>query len=528
MIVANRILRLAPLVANQIAAGEVIERPASVVKELVENSIDAQATKIEIEIEGGGVHKIRVRDNGQGIQKEDLPLAICRHATSKIRSSDDLSKIISLGFRGEALASIVSVARCRVLSRAMDQEQAWEMRAEADHAISILPASHGVGTTIEISDLFFNTPVRRKFLRSEKTESLVIEEWIKRMAIAFPDVSFRYRLERRAWRQYPGAMGAVGNAARLASIVGQSFMKTATEVMLKSEQYSLHGWIGSSALLRRQADCQHFFVNQRIVKDRLLNSIIRAKYHAQGISTEGSYPAYVLFLTIDPADVDVNVHPTKQEVRFHRTVSVYDFIRQGIEENQEINKAVTHARCRSPVVSTAIPFCHEVPIPSEPRYKIIERQDGLQIMDAQRAKEALLCFLLKRTEDMSMETKPLLFPKMYALGDPTLPTEEQLTGLKKMGFVCQAENGRLTIWQQPIFLAEVLSETTVNALLHKHWVHEKVAVQLAPFCALEVLTALEWAETEWKAIPSVWISHKVIEKAHECNITQIDNLCETH
>ncbi|KKD62036.1 DNA mismatch repair protein MutL [Grimontia sp. AD028] len=317
--------------ANQIAAGEVVERPASVVKELVENSIDAGATRIDVDIEKGGSKLIRIRDNGSGIAKEELELALSRHATSKISCLDDLEAIISLGFRGEALASISSVSRLTLTSRTITQSEACSAYAEGrDMAVQVKPAAHPVGTTVEVVDLFFNTPARRKFLRTDKTEFGHIDELLKRIALSRFDVAITLRHNGTIVRQYRAASNDVQREKRLAAICGSPFVKSSVAVSLEHQGLTLHGWICTPEGARAQNDIQHCFVNQRMMKDKLINHAIRQGYEAS--LRPDQFAAYVLYIDIDPHQVDVNVHPAKHEVRFHQARLVHDFIYQAVAD----------------------------------------------------------------------------------------------------------------------------------------------------------------------------------------------------
>lgn len=321
---------LPPQLANQIAAGEVVERPASVVKELVENSLDAGATRIDIDIERGGAKLIRIRDNGGGIKKDELALALARHATSKIASLDDLEAIISLGFRGEALASISSVSRLTLTSRTADQQEAWQAYAEGrDMEVTIKPAAHPVGTTLEVLDLFYNTPARRKFIRTEKTEFTHIDEVVRRIALARFDVTINLSHNGKMMRQYRAVQGNAPRERRLGSICGPAFLEHALAIEWQHGDLALRGWVaepkGTTAAL---AEIQYCYVNGRMMRDRLINHAIRQACEDKlGIDQQ---PAYVLYLEIDPHQVDVNVHPAKHEVRFHQSRLVHDFIYQGV------------------------------------------------------------------------------------------------------------------------------------------------------------------------------------------------------
>lgn len=311
--------------ANQIAAGEVVERPASVVKELVENSLDAGATQIKIDIEKGGAKRIRIIDNGKGIVKDELSLALSRHATSKIKDLDDLEAISSLGFRGEALASISSVSRLTLTSKPEIQEAAWQAIAEGrDMAVNVKPAAHPDGTTIDVRDLFFNTPARRKFLRTEKTEFSHIEEVIKRIALVRFDVTFVLSHNQKVVKNFRAATNSNQRNKRVALICGQKFIEHSLEVDCEHDGLHLHGWIAKPSFYRSQNDLCYSYVNGRMMRDKLINHAIRQAY-ADLLPTD-TYPAFVLFLSLDFREVDVNVHPAKHEVRFHQGRYIHDFI----------------------------------------------------------------------------------------------------------------------------------------------------------------------------------------------------------
>jgi len=320
---------LPPQLANQIAAGEVVERPASVVKELVENSLDAGATRIDIDIERGGAKLIRIRDNGCGIGKEDLALALARHATSKISTLDDLEAIVSLGFRGEALASISSVSRLTLTSRTAEQSEAWQAYAEGrDQAVTVKPAAHPIGSTLEVLDLFYNTPARRKFMRTEKTEFGHIDEVVRRIALARFDVAINLSHNGKLIRQYRAAKDESQHERRLGSICGPAFLQHALNISWQHGDLTIRGWVADPAGARQLGEMQYCYVNSRMMRDRLINHAIRQAYQDQ--LKDEQQPAYVLYLEVDPHQVDVNVHPAKHEVRFHQARLVHDFIYQAV------------------------------------------------------------------------------------------------------------------------------------------------------------------------------------------------------
>ncbi len=320
-----KINRLTPRLANQIAAGEVVERPASVVKELLENSLDAGATRLDIDVEDGGIKLIRIRDNGGGVEQDDLPLTIARHATSKIRDLDDLEGVATLGFRGEALASISSVSRLALTSSADQSGAGWKVQAEGrDMEAVIVPAAHSQGTTVEVRDLFFNTPARRKFLRTDKTEFSHLEEVVKRLALSHFGVGFTLRHNQKVVHALKPASDELEQDRRVASLCGSAFIDSAVRIDTQTTGLRLWGWLGLPTFSRSQADLQYFFVNGRSVRDKVVNHAVRQAY--QDVMYHGRHAAYVLYLELDPKGVDVNVHPTKHEVRFRESRQVHDFL----------------------------------------------------------------------------------------------------------------------------------------------------------------------------------------------------------
>lgn len=321
----SRIRLLNPRLANQIAAGEVVERPASVIKELLENSLDAGATRIDVDVEQGGVKLLRVRDDGRGIIEGDLPLALSRHATSKIADLDDLERVATLGFRGEALASVSSVSRLVLTSCAEGAEQAWQVETEGrDMNPRVQPAAHPQGTTVEVRDLFFNTPARRKFLRTEKTEFSHLEEVVKRLALSRFDVAFNLRHNGRSVLSLRPAHTEQEAQRRVASICGPAFVEQSVTIDQERGGLRLWGWVGLPTFSRSQADLQYFCVNGRMIRDKLVAHAVRQAY--RDVLFNGRHPTFVLFLEVDPAVVDVNVHPTKHEVRFRDGRMVHDFL----------------------------------------------------------------------------------------------------------------------------------------------------------------------------------------------------------
>ena len=321
-------MRIHPLsiqLVNQIAAGEVVERPASVVKELLENSLDAGATRIEVDVEQGGVKLIRVRDNGSGIHRDDLALALSRHATSKISNLDELEAVTSMGFRGEALPSIASVSRLQLISREQGSDSGWMLTSDGSSEITPpQPASHPTGTTIEVRDLFYNTPARRKFLRTDKTELAHIDQLVKRLALSRFDVAFHLRSNRRETMTLPVALMQPEKERRIAELLGPAFLEQSFNMRNEAAGLVLTGWVAHPTFSRSQADMQYFYVNGRSVRDKLVTHAVRQAY--RDVLFHGRHPAYVLFLELDPRLVDVNVHPTKHEVRFRDGRMMHDFL----------------------------------------------------------------------------------------------------------------------------------------------------------------------------------------------------------
>lgn len=328
------ILQLPSQLANQIAAGEVVERPASVVKELLENALDAGATQIDIDIQAGGTQLIRIRDNGSGIPQNELLLALSPHATSKIQTIDDLIHITSMGFRGEALASIASVSELVLTSYFKDM--AWSIKAKEGH-FDLTPASHPQGTTVEVNNLFYNTPARRKFLKAERTEYRHVEDVVKRIALARFDVAFNFRNEQRQVFSLPAAISHENKIQRLTRLINKDFIHAAVELNFENAGLKLSGWLAKGDYSRSQSDMQYFFVNGRMIRDKVITHAVRQAF--QDSLYPGRFPVYVLQLEMDPEQVDVNVHPTKHEVRFRQARLIHDFLfhslRQALSQHNE-------------------------------------------------------------------------------------------------------------------------------------------------------------------------------------------------
>ena len=327
----SKIHKLSARLANQIAAGEVVERPASVVKELLENALDAGGRRIQVQVEAGGVKRILVRDDGDGMDKEDLPLSLSRHATSKIESLDDLEAVATLGFRGEALASISSVSRLVLSSKTESADQGWQVVTEGrDMDARLSPVAHNRGTSVEVRDLFFNTPARRKFLRTEKTEFNHLEEVLKRQALSRFEVAFELNHNQKSIHNLRPASNLSEKEQRVATLCGKPFMESAIRIDVEATGFKLWGWVAKPTFSRSQADLQYFFVNGRVIRDRLVTHAVKQAY--RDVLYHGRHPAFVLYLELDPALVDVNVHPTKHEVRFRDGRMVHDFIFRGLHK----------------------------------------------------------------------------------------------------------------------------------------------------------------------------------------------------
>jgi len=390
--------------ASKIAAGEVVERPASVLKELLENSIDAQATELEITIQRGGIQLIEVRDNGRGIVKEDLPLALKQHATSKISNAQDLACIQSLGFRGEALASINAVAKVHITSKTAEQDQAWSITND-----NLSVAAHPQGTTITMRDLFYNIPARRKFLRSERTEYQHLEEVFRRIALSNFAVGFSLRSHDKLIKKLLVCQDEAARTRRLVSLCGQQVMTNALCIDAEQNGLRLWGWLGSIERARSQEPHQYFFINQRVIRDRLINHAIRQVY--QPLCQEGKMPFYCLYLELDPMALDVNVHPTKHEVRFRDVRIIHAFLTQTLSEALGTTKALdpvyTHENYTSNLQHSAnLPVREIIGIFSN-RIILVNRQQKLLLLDAHEARKQLLLHSLNKNSDAELLVNPL-------------------------------------------------------------------------------------------------------------------------
>ena len=465
-----RIRALPERLANQIAAGEVVERPASVLKELLENSLDAGAKRISVDIEHGGAQLIRVRDDGIGIHREDLALALDRHATSKIASLEDLENVVSLGFRGEALPSIGSVSRLELSSCPAGGESGWKLAAEQSAAQTRLqPVPHPQGTTVTVRDLFYNTPARRKFLRTEKTEYRHLEDVLKRAALSRFDCAFSLRHNGRECYSLAAAASDAERARRVAKLCGAAFMEQALALTFEALDLHLAGWIGGPGYSRGVSDLQYFFVNGRMVRDNLLRHAVRHAHH--GVVESGRQPAYVLFLRMNPAQVDVNVHPSKHEVRFRDARSVHDFVVRCLRQALSTETELTDSRSGEVVFSPGSSPGSDPgfqPRSSAPhgslreqaaaydrlrtgagkqplgdalqhidrRYVVARNSDGLVVVDARRAcRHVAAAGLAQALANGSIVSRPLLVPVAISVDEATADLlESRAAYLDKLGF----------------------------------------------------------------------------------------------
>lgn len=459
----SRIHILSPHIANQIAAGEVVERPSSVLKEALENSLDAGSKQIDVIIERGGIGLIQVQDNGCGICKEDLKLALMQHATSKIMTSEDLEGVLSLGFRGEALASISAVAKTTLSSRTQDAENGWSIQQTGKNSEgSLIPASLPVGTRLEIRDLFYNTPVRRKFLKSEKTEWGHLQETFKRIALSHPEVAFSLAEGDRLYKRLPACvMDTIDmHAKRVAALCGMAFMNHAFYIEAENNGLILKGWLGSAESARAQPDIQYFYVNGRIVRDKVVNHAIRQAYEH---CPSGRYPAYVLYFECDPTSVDVNVHPTKHEVRFREARTVHAFLAYSIQEalgkdsiaggarTTPRSKPMTFDSTLEAEISEAQDTDREYFISTREKWKdclkplsilggeflLAEHSNGLWIADIKAIRYQSTLQLLQdayQDQTLSNSKRSLLMPKTVDLGEAITERAMHVCAWDRLGF----------------------------------------------------------------------------------------------
>jgi DNA mismatch repair protein MutL len=514
---------LPPQLINQIAAGEVVERPASIVKELVENCFDAAARQISIDIEQGGTRLIKICDNGCGVEQDDLTLALSRYATSKISSLDDLEHVKSMGFRGEALSSISSVAKLSLTSKTTNSDDAWCISTDGAEAIfDIQPAAHPQGTTVKVEDLFYNTPARRKFLKTEKTEFSHIENLIKKMALSRFDIGFKLIHNQREIINLKIADTELLQQQRIASICGAEFIKNSLKIDFIASGLQLTGWVGLPTFSRSQQDMQYFYVNQRLIKDRLISHAVKKAY--QDVMFHGRHPVFVLYLTLDPALVDVNAHPAKLEVRFREGRLVHDFLFRalhrsiaeqrpsspevGIIESQSVDYDIPapikqQSRSSPSFQSSALTAKSSVPfnIAEETQnyviqpqiegnevtlsadsfpplgyamahlhniYILSETQTGIILVDAHAAHERITYERLKKQYHQGhIANQPLLLPvKISVTSNEADLAEQQQAIFNALGFeINRIDLQTLLLRSVPVLLAKADNETLVRDVL---------------------------------------------------------------
>ncbi len=506
---------LPDLLINQIAAGEVIERPAAALKELLENSLDADATEIVVQLEGGGIKLLRVRDNGNGIAKDELKLALIRHATSKIASLEDLQQVASMGFRGEALASMAAVAQLTLTSRTGNDAHGWRVEAVDGQISELTPASHAQGTTVEIREMYFNTPARRKFLRSEPTEFAYCEEAFKRIALSRPDVAFTLQHNGRTLWQLPAAHGDQAALDRITALLGDEFGHAAVPVSHSAANLSLQGLAALPAYSRASRDAQYFFVNGRFIRDKLASHALRQAY--QDILHHQRHPAFVLFLELPPEQVDVNVHPAKSEVRFRESQAIHQFIFHTLQqalsppvgETQATPTFSSSVEKNSTATLSAVGFRQQsMPLSvlrQQDSYRLwevqterSEQQDGtgkpatgaaplgyalaqlsgiyilaqnaygLIVVDMHAAHERIVYEKLKASLDAErIATQPLLIPvSFYADAQEVATVEAEQEALKKLGFdIAPLSPTTLAVRAMPVMLKQSEAEAAARDVI---------------------------------------------------------------
>jgi len=464
MAINSRIHPLPLHLANQIAAGEVIERPASVVKELIENSLDAGATEIVVNIEGAGSQSIQIRDNGQGIHPDDLTLALSRHATSKLNSTEQLSHISSLGFRGEALPSIASISRLTLTSKQAQNEHAWRLTANSNE---LTPITHPQGTTIEVRELFFNVPARRRFLKGDKTELNHIVTTLQRLALSQFSIGFQCQLSASSTLKLPRAITPKQQQERIAKICGKTFLKQSLYIEQNYDAIKLVGWLAKAEGHRPQTDIYYFFINGRVIRDRIINHAIRQAYSA--FIPSGRYPAFVLYLTMPLDRLDINVHPTKHEVRFRDARLIHGLINRAIHdalsteipqtglndlsalikeniiplENQVFETSISNNQTsQNPITKESNPFGTILTLLSQ-KYLLTQVNHGYLLIDLQSAEQQLRQLQYEEaTATQTINSRPILVPIKL---DLSLQSIDVLSSIKTklsdlgLGFTIEAQ-----------------------------------------------------------------------------------------
>jgi len=435
----NRINSLSKRLANQIAAGEVVERPASVIKELLENSLDAGATRLQIDVEQGGVKLMRVKDNGCGIHKDDLALALSRHATSKIIELTDLENITSLGFRGEALASISSVSRFRIISNSSEESgsSGWKVEVEGQEVeVSVPPAAHPQGTSAEVRDLFFNVPARKKFLKTEKTEFTRIDEVIKRIALSRFDVQFNLKHNQRTIHQLLPAISEQERQRRVSLVCGPVFVDNSVYIDVERSGLRLWGWVSLPTFSRSQSDLQYFYVNGRTIRDKLVTHAVKQAY--RDVLFHGRHPAYMLYLELAPSSVDVNVHPTKHEVRFRDSRLVHDFLFSALHKAlAEVTPSVQIASQHAGMAGTESKFAHDDP-------KVYGKQVSLRLAEPTTASYGAYATTNVRDHDQIQEQIASL-AKLNAGNEEVPPLGYAIAHLHGIYILAQNKEGLIII-----------------------------------------------------------------------------------
>ena len=435
----NRINSLSKRLANQIAAGEVVERPASVIKELLENSLDAGATRLQIDVEQGGVKLMRVKDNGCGIHKDDLALALSRHATSKIIELTDLENITSLGFRGEALASISSVSRFHIISNSSEESgsSGWKVEVEGQEVeVSVSPAAHPQGTSAEVRDLFFNVPARKKFLKTEKTEFTRIDGVIKRIALSRFDVQFNLKHNQRTIHQLLPAISEQERQRRVSLVCGPVFVDNSVYIDVERSGLRLWGWVSLPTFSRSQSDLQYFYVNGRTIRDKLVTHAVKQAY--RDVLFHGRHPAYMLYLELAPSSVDVNVHPTKHEVRFRDSRLVRDFLFSALHKAlAEVTPSVQMASQHTGMTGTESKFAHDDP-------KVYGKQASLRLAEPTTAPYGAYATTNVRDHDQIQEQIASL-AKLNAGNEEVPPLGYAIAHLHGIYILAQNKEGLIII-----------------------------------------------------------------------------------
>ncbi len=510
-------IRLLPdLLINQIAAGEVIERPAAALKELLENSLDAGATDVAVQLEGGGIKLLRVRDNGSGISQDELPFALMRHATSKITSLEDLQRVASMGFRGEALASMAAVAHVVLTSRSANSVHAWQIQAVDGSHSDAAPAAHALGTSVEMRELYFNTPARRKFLKSEATEFAYCEETFKRIALSRPDVAFSLQHNNRMVWQLPAQQGEAALAKRIEALLGKEFAQSAVSVSRHAAGLHLYGLASLPAYSKATREAQYFFVNGRFIRDKVVAHAIRQAY--QDILHHQRHPAFVLFLDLPPELVDVNVHPAKSEVRFRESQAIHQFVFHTLQ--QALSAPVSMAdnapnMPHQPAPSSYMQQPMRLPIAAQPLafydalfgkqrmedrgqkteianreleadtgipplgfalaqlsgiYILAQNSHGLVVVDMHAAHERIVYEKLKTALDQhQIPTQPLLIPVSFPADALDVATvEEEQAALAQLGFdIAPLSPTTLAVRAMPAMLKQAHAEAAARDVLHE-------------------------------------------------------------